>query len=82
MRSSTLTTKGQTTIPKEIRELLHLHVGDRIDFIVESDDRVTLRPSTLDIRHLKGLLKRKDGKKVSLEQMNKAIVEGVIGRSK
>ena len=82
MNSSTMTSKGQTTIPKEIRELLHLHVGDKIDFIIEPDNRVILCPSTTDIRHLKGLLKRKGGKKVSVELMNKIIIESAIGRSK
>ncbi|WP_390889297.1 AbrB/MazE/SpoVT family DNA-binding domain-containing protein [Leptodesmis sichuanensis] len=36
MLTSTITSKGQITIPKAIRDLLNLHPGDRIDFIVEN----------------------------------------------
>lgn len=42
MPTSTLTSLGQTTIPKSIRDALHLQPGDRIEFIVE-EDRVMLR---------------------------------------
>jgi len=76
MAISTLTSKGQTTIPKEIRELLGLEPGDKLDFVVESDGRVVLRPATLDVRNLRGLLFKKGRKPVSLEQMDEAIKAG------
>lgn len=76
MAVATLTSKGQTTIPKEIRDLLRLAPGDKLDFIVDSDGRVVLRPATLDVRDLRGLLRRKGGKRVSLEEMERAIAEG------
>lgn len=34
MSTATLTSKGQTTVPKEIREHLRLHAGDRIEFVI------------------------------------------------
>jgi antitoxin PrlF len=46
MVSSTITTKGQTTIPQEIRELLNLQPGSRINFVVESG-RVYIEPATI-----------------------------------
>jgi AbrB family looped-hinge helix DNA binding protein len=73
---ATLTSKGQTTIPKEIRDLLGLAPGDKLDFVVESDGRVVLRPATLDVRALRGLLHKKGRKPVSVEQMDRAIEEG------
>jgi antitoxin PrlF len=76
MAAATLTSKGQTTIPKEIRDLLGLAPGDKLDFVVESDGRVVLRPATLDVRTLRGLLQKKGRKAVSLEQMNRAIAQG------
>jgi AbrB family looped-hinge helix DNA binding protein len=76
MAVATLTSKGQTTIPKEIRDLLGLAPGDKLDFVVESDGRVVLRPATLDVRELRGLLRKKGRKPVSLEQMDRAIAEG------
>jgi antitoxin PrlF len=76
MAVATLTSKGQTTIPKEIRDLLGLAPGDKLDFVVESDGRVVLRPATLDVRQLRGLLRRRGKKPVSLEQMDRAIAQG------
>ena len=76
MAVATLTSKGQTTIPKEIRDLLGLAPGDKLDFVVESDGRVVLRAATLDIRQLRGMLRKKGRKAVSLEQMDRAIAEG------
>jgi antitoxin PrlF len=78
MAVATLTSKGQTTIPKEIRERLGLAPGDKLDFVVDADGRVVLRPATLHVSELKGLLRRKGGKPVSLEQMDRAIAEGAM----
>lgn len=73
MPLSTITSKGQTTIPKEIRDLLRLGAGDRVEFIVEGKNRVVLRPATADITELAGMLHRSDRRPVSLEEMDDAI---------
>jgi antitoxin PrlF len=73
MPSSTLTSKGQTTIPKEIREYLNLRSGQRIDFVVDEDGRVILRPATFDIRDLAGILRREHQEPISVEEMNRVI---------
>lgn len=78
MPVATLTSKGQTTIPKEIRDMLGLAPGDKLDFVVESDGRVVLRPATLDVRELRGILRRKGAKPVSLEEMDRAIAQGAM----
>ena len=80
MAVATLTSKGQTTIPKQVREHLKLHPGDKLDFVIESDGRVVIRPAKLDVRELKGLLKRSNGKVLSIEDMNVAIARGATGR--
>lgn len=80
MAAATLTSKGQTTIPKEIRDFLGIGPGDKLDFVVESDGRVILRPATLDVRQLRGMLKRRGRKAVTLDQMDKAIAAGVARR--
>ena len=72
MATATVTSKGQVTIPKQIRELLGLGSGDRINFVIEDDGRVTFRPATKDIRSLKGIV-HKPGKPVSVEDMNATI---------
>ena len=66
MPSATLTSKGQITLPKAIRDLLRLSAGDRVDFIV---------------RELKGLLHRKGMKRLSVEAMNAVIRRRAAGRA-
>lgn len=73
MSAARLTSKGQATIPKEVRDFLHLKAGDRVDFILMDDGRVLLQPATRHVSSLKGMLHRKGMKSVSVEQMNAAI---------
>ena len=80
MTVATLTSKGQTTIPKQVREHLKLSPGDKLDFVIESEGRVVIRPAKLDVRELKGLLKRRDGKVLSIAEMNAAIARGAAGK--
>ena len=74
--TATLTSKGQTTIPKAIRQHLNLKAGDRLEFIVESDGRVVLLPATVRVRDLKGVLP-KPKRPVRLDEMEQAIRIGV-----
>jgi antitoxin PrlF len=78
MPSASVTSKGQITIPKAIRELLQVKTGDRVDFIVQGDS-VVLRPGTLDLGTLRGLLHRPGRKPVSLEEMDAAIAKAHSG---
>lgn len=82
MATATLTSKGQTTIPKEIREKLGLHPGDKIDFVMGEDGIVTLRPITIDVRELCGFLKRPGQRVATLEDMDAAIAEGALDSMK
>ena len=80
MPSATLTSKGQITLPKAIRALLRLGAGDRVDFVVKDDGTVVLRPATIDVRELKGVLHRKGIKPLSVEAMNAIIRRHAVGR--
>ena len=73
MPRATLTSKGQVTVPKAIRDLLRLGTGDRVDFVVREDGTVVLRPATVHVRELRGFLHRKGIKALSVEQMNAII---------
>jgi AbrB family looped-hinge helix DNA binding protein len=73
MAVSTVTSKGQITIPKSIRERLQLHPGDRVDFIVEKEGKVVLEPATMDVQELEGLLHKSGRKKVTIKDMKLAI---------
>jgi len=75
MPTSTLSTKGQTVIPKAIRAHLDLHPGDRLDFILLNDGEVVIRPATEDVRKLKGMLWEPGRKPVSVAEMHRAIRE-------
>ena len=75
MPSSTITTKGQVTIPKAVREALGLRPGHRVVFRLLDDGTVLLEPETVDLRSLRGALK--PGRKgISLEDMELAIHTG------
>jgi AbrB family looped-hinge helix DNA binding protein len=73
MSITTITSKGQTTIPKEIREKLNLRPGDRISFIVEADGRVYIQPLNVHVEELSGILHQPGREPVSIEEMNAAI---------
>ncbi len=73
MPASLITSKGQTTIPKKIREHLRLNPGDRIDFVIDEKGKVTIEPATLDVRELEGILEKPGIKHVSVEGMKHSI---------
>jgi antitoxin PrlF len=75
---STLTSKGQATVPSQIRRHLKLKAGDRLEFVVEPDGRVVLVPATVDISDLKGMLAPAP-RRVSLRKMA-AVIRRRAGR--
>jgi antitoxin PrlF len=56
MATATLTSKGQITVPKEIRDQLHLSTGDRVRFLTDGEGRVVMVPATISIAELRGCL--------------------------
>lgn len=74
MPTATMTSKGQVTIPKAVRDLLRVDAGDQIDFIVTDRGDVMVRGVSVDVRELKGLLKRPHRRAVTVEEMNKAVL--------
>ena len=72
MSTSTLTSKGQTTIPKDIRKRLNLHPGERLGLVIDEDGRVLVLPASIDASELAGMLKP-PARPVSVEYMNRAI---------
>lgn len=73
MPTSLMTLKGQTTIPKKIREYLNLHPGDKVDFVVDENGKVVLEPTTCDIKELEGILHKPGMKAVSIEEMKNSV---------
>jgi AbrB family looped-hinge helix DNA binding protein len=77
MPTATISSKGQVTVPKEVRVLFHLEAGKRIDFqIDESSGSVTIVPINKTVNEAFGLLRRhRPVHPVSVEAMDAAIKE-------
>ncbi len=68
---ATLTSKGQTTIPKEIRDSLRMKAGDRMTFTLMPDDTVVMRVKSKSITELAGALHKKGRKPVPVEKLSR-----------
>ena len=79
MAAATLTSKGQLTLPKEVRSALGVGPGDKVDFVRMEDGNFAVLPATASVKSLKGLLP-KPRKAVTLEDMDKAIARGAAGK--
>ena len=77
MPDATLTTKGQVTIPKPVRDHLKLDTGVRVSFVIQDDGVVVLKPVTRHFTELAGLLSRPRQRAVSVEAMDAAIARQV-----
>jgi AbrB family looped-hinge helix DNA binding protein len=78
MQESTVTTKGQTTLPKDVRAALRLGPGDRVRYMILDGGEVRIVRSQ-PVTALAGLLKGRSGRRVSLDEMEDAIAEGAAG---
>lgn len=67
---TTLNSKGQVTLPREIRDRLGLKPGDKVNFTLLSDGTVVLRAKTKRLTDLAGLLTRPGQPTVTVEDMN------------
>lgn len=74
---ATVTSKGQVTIPKSIRDALRIKEGTRLSFEIGPDGTIVVRPKTRDLRDLFGILKAT--KHVTIEEMNETIERGWAG---
>lgn len=74
MADAKLTSKGQITIPSEVRQRMKLRAGDTLKFEVQPDGKVLLR-KRLSGMELCGILKRPGQKPVTVEEMNESIAK-------
>jgi antitoxin PrlF len=75
MVMATMTSKGQITVPKEVREALGLKAGTRVSFVRDESGSYYLRAKTGSVRDLRGMLKW-HGPPVSIEDMDDGIAAG------
>ncbi len=70
---ATLTSKGQLTLPKEIRDRLNLDAGAILDFQIQADNTITARHVQPDARRIRGLLKSPDAAPLTIGEMDEAV---------
>lgn len=68
---ATLTSKGQTTIPKAIRDSLAMKAGDRMTFTLMPDGTVVMRVKTKSVTELAGVLRKKRRKPLPVVQLSR-----------
>jgi len=74
MTTATVTSKGQITIPIEVRNALNVEPGDRVEFVQVEPGRFEVIAATQSVTALKGMFgKPKAGKVVTIDDMNNAI---------
>jgi AbrB family looped-hinge helix DNA binding protein len=73
MPTATLTSKGQLTLPRQVRKHLRVQTGDTVEFIIGGDGEVRVRAGDVDVADLKGLLFEPRGRPVTIDQMEAAI---------
>lgn len=79
--TTAITTKGQITLPKAIRDKLGVKPGDRVTFREQADGRIVVEAATIDLLSLCGVIKPKV-QGVTVEDMNEAIGQAIVGRYK
>jgi AbrB family looped-hinge helix DNA binding protein len=72
MTTATVTSKGQITIPVEVRQALHVEAGDRVEFVQIEPGQFMVVAANRSVTELKGMF-GKAAKTVSIEEMNRAI---------
>jgi AbrB family looped-hinge helix DNA binding protein len=82
MAIATLTSKGQVTIPKTVRDALHLHSGDKLEFIISQNGEVLIRPVTKKVDDVFGRLHKPGRKAASVEEMDLAIRQRIKAKYK
>ena len=65
-----MSSKGQVTIPKTVRDSLHLHAGDKVEFVITETKEVLLKPVTKKVDDVFGRLHKPGRKPISIEKMD------------
>lgn len=79
LATATITSKGQITIPSQVRQTLGLEAGDRVEFVEQGKGEFAIVAATRSVQELRGLFRGKRSKPVSIEEMNAAIAKRASG---
>ncbi|HEX2162801.1 MAG TPA: type II toxin-antitoxin system PrlF family antitoxin [Thermoanaerobaculia bacterium] len=75
MATAAITSKGQVTLPKAVRDHLHVDQGDRVEFVVEADGSVKVQRLARSVRELYGIARRPGMEPLSVEEMDAEIAQ-------
>jgi antitoxin PrlF len=73
MQIAKMTSKGQVTVPKAVRDALHLGTGDKLEFIITENRDALIRPVTKKVDDVFGRLQKSGRKPVSVKEMDLAV---------
>lgn len=79
MSTAVVTSKGQVTIPHDIRQQLNIHKGDKLNFIVTGEHSCKIIPASIDIHDLIGCM-QSNKPAPTIEQMDSDIMEQLQGK--
>jgi len=82
MSQATVTSKGQVTIPKVIRQCLHLRSGDKVDFVMSATGEAVMRPVSKTAKDVFGLLAKQDRSRRSISDMDEAVKTSMRGAAR
>lgn len=82
MITATVTSKGQLTIPKAVRNSLHLHTGDRVAFILHGEEEVVMKPVAKSVDDVFGRLYSAHQPCRTTEEMNATVKKRLRNRAK
>jgi AbrB family looped-hinge helix DNA binding protein len=77
MATATITSKGQVTLPKEVRKHLQVGEGDRIDFVIDEKGKVGVVPLKRSWRDLSGMVPYRGDRPLTIEELDEAIARSV-----
>ena len=77
---ATLTSKGQITLPKEIRDALDLDAGTKLDFSIEPDGTLRVRPLKRSVSSIVGLLQSAGAKAATVDELSRAARTHLAGK--
>ena len=80
MATAKVTSKGQITIPLDVRKALGLKAGSRVEFVAQTDGSYEMLPATRSIKDLKGVVHTR--RTVSIGEMDEAVTEAVVDRAR
>jgi len=77
MSTSTITSKGQITLPKDVRDHLGVREGDRLDFVIAADGGVCILPLSGSVQRLRGLLRQAGAPAATLAEIDESIADEI-----